>query len=150
MPRQATGKMESHTSPSRDQRDVKDNGAQCVARQPILELHVLKSECHKCGRIGHIKSVCLITDIIDRHAPLKRKRRRADEAPYMNSTYRKAIRLKTKLRSEFFKMKTPTNWELYRKQRNLCTSMRRQAVNCLKPRQCCSVTTDSIQLDRDE
>ena len=25
-------------------------------------------------------------------------------------------------------MKTPTNWELYRKQRNLCTSMRRQAV----------------------
>ena len=46
----------------------------------------------------------------------------------MNSTYRKAIRLKTKLRSEFFKMKTPTNWELYRKQRNLYTSMRRQAV----------------------
>ena len=70
----------------------------------------------------------MITDVIDRHAPLKRKRRRAEEAPYMNSTYRKAIRLKTKLRSEFFKMKTPTNWELYRKQRNLCTSMRRQAV----------------------
>ena len=71
----------------------------------------------------------MITDVIDRHAPLKRKRRRAEEAPYMNSTYRKAIRLKTKLRSEFFKMKTQTNWELYRKQRNLCTSMRRQAVN---------------------
>ena len=70
----------------------------------------------------------MITDVIDRHAPLKRKRRKAEEAPYMNSTYRKAIRLKTKLRSEFFKMKTPTNWELYRKQRNLCTSMRRQDV----------------------
>ena len=70
----------------------------------------------------------MITDVIDRHAPLKRKRRRAEEAPYMNSTYRKAIRLKIKLRSEFLKMKTPTNWELYRKQRNLCTSMRRQAV----------------------
>ena len=30
----------------------------------------------------------MITDVIDRHVPLKRKRRRAEEAPYMNSTYR--------------------------------------------------------------
>ena len=39
VPRQATGIMESHTSPSRDQRDIKDNGAQGVVRQLRFELH---------------------------------------------------------------------------------------------------------------
>ena len=41
LPRCATGRTESHTKcPSLDQREVRDNGVQGIARQPIFELHV--------------------------------------------------------------------------------------------------------------
>lgn len=65
---------------------------------------------------------------IDTHAPIKRKNVRAVQPPFMNSELRKAIMHRNKLHNIYLKCKTSENWENYRKQRNLCVSIRRK--NC--------------------
>lgn len=71
----------------------------------------------------------LLTQIINEHAPIKKKKMHKKEVPFMNADYRRAIRKKAQLRNKYYAHRTNENWELFRKQRNLCTNMRRKAVN---------------------
>ena len=46
----------------------------------------------------------------------------------MNEQWRKAIRQKNRLWKGFIRERTDTNYELYKRQRNICTSLRRKAI----------------------
>ena len=46
----------------------------------------------------------------------------------MNEQWRKAVRQKNRLWKRFIRERTDANYELYKRQRNICTSLRRKAI----------------------
>ena len=70
----------------------------------------------------------LLMDIVDEHAPRKQKYPKNDPPPFMNSDLRKAIYKKKMLHNKYHKFRNSTNWELYRKQRNYVTKLRKQSI----------------------
>ena len=70
----------------------------------------------------------LLLNIVNEHAPIKTKKARVNEAPYVTAELRKAIRKKKMLWNKFKRQKSDKNWEKYRKQRNHVTDLRKKAV----------------------
>ena len=68
----------------------------------------------------------LLSNVINEHAPLKSKRARANNAPFMNGNLRREINIKRTLRKKSKKYKG--NWEAYRVQRNKVTSLRKLSI----------------------
>ena len=64
----------------------------------------------------------LLTDIADKHAPLKSRRPRKNKAPFMNSTPQKM------LFNKYTKCRNSRNWEAFRTQRNLVTKICRKSI----------------------
>ncbi len=62
-------------------------------------------------------------EVLDKHAPMKKKSIRSNDAPFVNKTLRKAIMKRSKLRNEYNKSKCTENWNRYREQRNLCVAL---------------------------
>ena len=71
----------------------------------------------------------LTKQVIEEHAPLKKKVIKNNQAPYMNGPLRKAINVKNMFRRKFYKCKSSANWEIYRQHRNNVTEQRR---SCMK------------------
>jgi hypothetical protein len=67
-------------------------------------------------------------EILNKHAPLKSKTVSKVSPPFMNGQLRKAIYKKCMLRNKYFKQRTSCNWQKYKEQRNLVTSIRRQSI----------------------
>ena len=66
-------------------------------------------------------------EVLERHAPLKQKYIRANQAPFMNNELQKAIMLRSKLRNRLNKLKTEQANMEYKRQRNLRTYLLRKA-----------------------
>ena len=60
--------------------------------------------------------------IVIKHAPLKKKTIRGNDAPYMNKEFRKAIYTRTRIKNKFLKNPSEQNEILLKKQRNICKS----------------------------
>ena len=69
----------------------------------------------------------MLLDVINDHAPLKRKTLKKDSVPFMNSKLRKLIHRRNQLRNKFWKFRGKTDWENYRKIRNLTNQVRKQS-----------------------
>ena len=70
----------------------------------------------------------LISYVVDAHAPLRKKRVREIDVPYMTLEWKNAIRRKRKYAQLYAKNKTAENYELKKKYRNLATKERRKAI----------------------
>ena len=70
----------------------------------------------------------LFESIVNEHAPIKRKRVRKNDVPYMTKEWKIAIRNKRKYAVRFAKNRTQENFELKKKYRNLATKERRKAI----------------------
>ena len=66
--------------------------------------------------------------VVNKHAPLKKKTIRGNDAPFMNKEFRKAIYTQTKLTNKFLKNPSEKNELLFKKQRNICVSLRRKSI----------------------
>ena len=71
--------------------------------------------------------VTLTMKPVNRHAPLKQKYLRANQAPFMTKELQKAFMLRTKLRNKSLKLKTEASYNEYKQQRNICTFLVRKA-----------------------
>ena len=69
----------------------------------------------------------LFLDVINRHAPIKQTMVHGNQVPYMTEQWRKAIRHRNKLWKIFTRNRTDANYEAYKIQRNICTSLRRKS-----------------------
>ena len=67
----------------------------------------------------------LLADVIDEHAPIKEHVFKVKRPAFMNGELRRAIYKKRMCFNKYQKHKTPQNWELYRKQRNLVTKLKK-------------------------
>ena len=66
--------------------------------------------------------------VIDVHAPIRRKRVRGKDIPYMTPEWKKAIRDKRKFAIKFAKERTEENFALKKKYRNIATRERRKVI----------------------
>ena len=64
---------------------------------------------------------------MDKHAPIKKKYLRANNANFVTKQLRKAIMKRSKLRNDFLKDRNDASQSAYRKQRNLCVTFLRKA-----------------------
>ena len=67
-----------------------------------------------------------LRNTLDKHAPLKHKLVRANNAPFMNTAIRKQIMLRSTAKNKFNKCKTPDNWNKYKRIRNSCVKLIRK------------------------
>ena len=70
----------------------------------------------------------LFYEILTEHAPLKQTMVRGNQVPCMTEQWRKAIRHRNKLWRLFMRNRTDANYDHYKIQRNICTSLRRKAI----------------------
>ena len=64
----------------------------------------------------------MIVNVLQRHVPSKTKVVRANHAPYMNRTLRKAVMKRTELERKHLKNRTNENRIRYKKQKNFCSN----------------------------
>ena len=62
-------------------------------------------------------------EILNIHAPIKKKLLRANHVPYMTKALRKTIMKRCELESKYVKNKTSENLKPYKKQRNFCSKL---------------------------
>ena len=62
-------------------------------------------------------------DVLNVHAPLKKKMVRANEVPYMTKALRKAIATRSRLENQYYKNKSDTNLRVYKRQKNYCSRL---------------------------
>ena len=65
-------------------------------------------------------------DILNKHAPIKTKKVRANNSPYMNKTLSKAIMNRSRLKNKFHKNPNYFNKLRYKQQRNYCVNLTRR------------------------
>ena len=68
----------------------------------------------------------LFMDILNKHAPQKRRFVRAINSPFMTNELYKAIMVRSRLRNKFYKLKSYESKEEYKRQRNRCVSLLRE------------------------
>ena len=64
--------------------------------------------------------------MLNKHAPLKKKLLRANHAPYITKTLRKAIMRRSQLETKYLKTKTQTDLKLYKKHKNFCSKLHKR------------------------
>ena len=72
----------------------------------------------------------VLNEAIQKHAPIKQRYVRANQAPFINKTINKEIMKRSRLRNKFLNTKSDIDRKAYNKQRNLCVSLiRREKKN---------------------
>ena len=61
--------------------------------------------------------------VLQKHAPMKSKQLRSNNAPYMTKTFRKAIMKRSELKTKYYKYKTTENCKKFKKQKNFCSRL---------------------------
>ena len=87
----------------------------------------------------------LVKQVTDNHAPIKQKLVKGKQAPFIHGELRKAINVKAMFRRKYNKLKTNTSWQSYRKQRNLVTKLKREAIKTYFNNRCNNQTSNSKQ-----
>ena len=71
----------------------------------------------------------LTMQVINQHAPNKTRTVTGHRVPYMNGELRRAINVKNMLKRKYDRCKSTFNWNKYRTQRNLVTSLLKKSIN---------------------
>ena len=90
----------------------------------------LENELSKIGSLtlnyDIFKNVCM--DVVNKHAPLKRKYMRANHAEYMDKEFSQAIMKRSKLRNVYLNHRNEENRLAYKKQRNFCYFTKKEKI----------------------
>ena len=90
------------------------------------------------GGVLYLYCSKLFCNVIDEHAPLKSRRIKPNQIPYINGDLRRAINVKAMLKRRCDKHPSMANWELYRHQRNRVTKLRKSSINSYFSERCTS------------
>ena len=82
------------------------------------ELNILLSEASTLEEFDEF-----YLSVLNKHAPIKRKTVRINQAPYMTKTLRKAIMRCSALKTKFCRDKTLNSERMYKKQKNFCSKL---------------------------
>ena len=88
------------------------------------ELNILLSEASTLEEFDEF-----YLSVLNKHAPIKRKTVRINQAPYMTKTLRKAIMRRSALKTKFCRDKTLNSERMYKKQKNFCSKLYKKERN---------------------
>ena len=94
-----------------------------------LHLEINKLQASKTDILSYRQFEEAFNEVVEKHAPMKKKFVRENHAPFMTKSLRKAIMLRSKLRNRYNKSRTSENLNNYHKQRNLCVKLLKSAKN---------------------
>ena len=106
-------------------RDYKKFDVQALRIELAVRLSEVGSDQGLIENYGVFNDI--VSQLLDKHAPLKKKYMRANDGPFMNKTLRKAIMRRSHLRKKYNENKNDSNLKLYKKQRNQCVKLLRKA-----------------------
>ena len=86
-----------------------------------------------------------LKEMLSVHAPIKRRLIRGNQAPFMNNKLSRAIMRRSQLKNKYNKAKSTFDWITWKKQRNLCVKLRRQAIKDHFKLKCKNGTMNSKQ-----
>ena len=89
-------------------------------------MHKLESALPRFSQILFETFKSTVDDILQKHAPIKKRYVRANQASFMNSKIHKEVMRRTRLRNKFIDSKTEADRIAYNKQRNYCVSLIRK------------------------
>ena len=75
------------------------------------------------NKTNFLKFQITFLDVLEKHAPVKKRNVRANEVPYMTKTLRKAIMTRSRLQNRYHKLKTDGCLQSFKRQRNLCNRL---------------------------
>ena len=78
---------------------------------------------HDVNNIHYYDFDNLVMGLLNIYAPIKYKYIRANEAPFMNKEFKKAIMVRSKLKNIYNREKSVPAHNAYKKQRNLCSNL---------------------------
>ena len=93
-------------------RDYKNFNCTDFNRELEINLQKINNEYNTFSNI--------MLNVLNKHAPVKCKMIRANNAPFMNKEVRKIIMARSRGKNKYNKNRTPENWEEYRLLRNKC------------------------------
>ena len=73
--------------------------------------------------------VSVLKLLLDKHAPIKSKFDRGNQGNFVNKALSKAFMKRSVLKTKYLKNKSVANRALFKKQRNHCTYLKREAIN---------------------
>ena len=83
----------------------------------------LKKELIKAQVITIDDFISIFKEVLERHAPTKKRVIRGNQAPFMNKTLSKAFMTRARLRNKYYKNNTPENKHAYTKHKNFCINL---------------------------
>ena len=92
-----------------------------------LRLEINKLQANKTDILSYRQFEEAVNEVIDKHAPKKKNFLRANHAPFMTKSLRKAIMLCSQLRNRCNKSRTSEKINSYLKKRNLCVKLLKSA-----------------------
>ena len=85
-----------------------------------------KLNCTESSKMTYEDFETIFIEELNKHAPMKEKYVRANNAPFMTKTLSKAIMTRSRLRNRYLKNPTTNNKAIYNKQRNFCVNLLRR------------------------
>ena len=82
---------------------------------------------HDIDNISYGEFMKCVTEVLDRCAPKKQKYIRANHSPFVTKELRKAIMKRSNLRNTYLNVKSEESWIAYKKQRNKCVYLVKNA-----------------------
>ena len=89
-------------------------------------MHELESALSRFSQISFGAFKSTVDNILQKHAPIKKRYLRENQASFMNSKIHKEVMRRTRLRNKFIGSKTYASRIAYNKQRNYCVSLIRK------------------------
>ena len=68
----------------------------------------------------------IFLQVLNAHAPVKKKNQRFNNNPFMTRQLRKVIMHRSRFKNVFNKSRTPKTWDSCKKQRNFCVNLLRK------------------------
>ena len=87
----------------------------------------LKASLAEKGSNSYIDFEIIFLQILEKHAPTKKKYVRANEVPYMTKSLRKAIMKRSELETKYYKCKSLMNYRVFKKQKNFVSCLYKKA-----------------------
>ncbi len=82
----------------------------------------------------------MFLNILDRHAPIKTKTIRTSQCPHMNAKWKQAIYQRNMAHNVYLNDRSSKNFETYRKLRNKCSNLSKQALRNYFAKNCSTET----------
>ena len=92
-----------------------------------LDQELLKGEMYKGGNDMSSTFTNVFRSVLDKHAPLKTKTLRGNQAPFMTKTLSKAIMTRSRLRSRYNKWPSRENFLDFKRAKNYCNNLNKKS-----------------------